>query len=183
VSPLSPEQVARSTWHPGCPVPAERLRLLRMSFWGFDDRPHSGELIVRDDVADDVVSAFRRLFAARFPLEAMRTATPDDLTAAPTGRGNATIAFVCRAATGQTRFSAHAYGLAVDVNPFQNPLQRRDGLVVPELASAYTDRTWRRPGMIVRGDVVTEAFADIGWTWGATFTSPVDTMHFSRTGD
>ena len=67
--------------------------------------------------------------------------------------------------------------------PVPDPLERRDGLVVPELASAYTDRSWRRPGMIVEGDVVTGAFAAIGWTWGATFSAPVDTMHFSATGD
>ena len=183
VGPVPAEVLARSTWRPGCPVPPERLRYLRMSFWGFDDRPHTGEMIVRDDVAEPVVGVFRRLFDARFPLEAMRIASGADLAALPTGRGNATGAFACRAATGQTRFSAHAHGLAIDVNPFQNPLERRDGLVIPELASAYTDRSWRRPGMIVEGDVVTEAFADIGWTWGATFTAPIDTMHFSATGD
>jgi hypothetical protein len=125
----------------------------------------------RDDVAEPVVGVFRKLFAARFPIEAMRLARPEDLTAPPTGRGNGTAAVACRAATGQTRFSAHASGLAIDVNPFQNPLERRAGLVVPELASAYTDRSWRRPGMIAEGDVVTEAFAAIGWTWGATFSA------------
>lgn len=182
IAPISAELLPRTTWRPGCPVPPERLRHLRMSFWGFDDRPHTGEMIVREDVAEPVVGVFRKLFAARFPIEAMRLATPEDLTALPTGRGNGTAAFACRAATGQTRFSAHASGLAIDVNPFQNPLERRDGLVVPELASAYTDRSWRRPGMIVEGDVVTEAFAGIGWTWGATFSAPVDTMHFSATG-
>jgi hypothetical protein len=182
IAPISAELLPRTTWRPGCPVPPERLRYLRMSFWGFDDRPHTGEMIVREDVAEPVVGVFRTLFAARFPIEAMRLARPEDLTAPPTGRGNGTAAFACRAATGQTRFSAHASGLAIDVNPFQNPLERRDGLVVPELASAYTDRSWRRPGMIVEGDVVTEAFAAIGWTWGATFSAPKDTMHFSRTG-
>jgi hypothetical protein len=144
IAPVSAELLPRTTWRPGCPVPPERLRYLRMSFWGFDDRPHTGEMIVREDVAEPVVGVFRKLFAARFPIEAMRLARPEDLAALPTGRG--------------------------------------DGLVVPELASAYTDRSWRRPGMIVEGDVVTEAFAAIGWTWGATFSSPVDTMHFSATG-
>jgi hypothetical protein len=82
---------------------------------------------------------------------------------------------------GGTRFSAHAYGLAIDVNPFQNPYQRGD-LVLPELASAYLDRTQLRPGMIVEGDVVVEAFAAIGWTWGGRWEQPSDAMHFSATG-
>ena len=54
--------------------------------------------------------------------------------------------------------------------------------VLPELASAYLDRGWVRPGMILPGDVVTQAFANIGWTWGATWTSLTDSMHFSATG-
>ena len=87
-SALTPEMVARSTWRPGCPVPPERLRYLTMSFWGFDDQPHTGEMIVRDDVADRVVGMFGRLFAARFPIEQMRVITPADLAARATGDGN-----------------------------------------------------------------------------------------------
>ena len=183
VAPLTPDELATSTWRPGCPVAPERLRLLRMSFWGFDGRPHTGRMVVRDDVADDVVGVFGMLYAARFPIEEMRPITPADLTAVASGRGNNTASFACRRATGQSRFSAHASGLAVDVNPFQNPLRRRDGLVVPELASAYADRDRRRPGMIVDGDVVVDAFDGIDWTWGARFSAPLDTMHFSATGD
>ena len=78
---------------------------------------------------------------------------------------------MCRRARTQTRWSTHAYGLAVDLNPFQNPYRRGD-LVLPELASAYLDRGRVRPGMIRPGDVVTKAFAAIGWTWGGTWRSP-----------
>lgn len=183
IAPVSPEVLARSTWRPGCPVPPERLRYLTMSFWGFDARVHTGEMIVRADVAEDVVGVFEQLFAARFPIEQMRVVSPAHMNAFPTGDGNNTSAFDCRTATGQRRFSAHAYGLAVDVNPFQNPLVRKDGLVIPELASAYTDRTWERPGMIGDGGVVVRAFEAIGWTWGARWRAPVDIMHFSATGN
>jgi len=99
-----------------------------------------------------------------------------------TGDGNDTAGFVCRAARGQTRFSAHAYGLAVDVNPFQNPLVKGD-LVLPELASAYRDREWWRPGMFLPGSAAVRAFTREGWTWGGTFHRPKDYQHFSRTGD
>ena len=183
IAPVSPEVLARSTWRPGCPVPPEQLRYLIMSFWGFDARLHTGEMIVHANVAEDVVGVFEQLFAARFPIEQMRVVSPADMNAFPTGDGNNTSAFDCRTATGQHRFSAHAYGLAVDVNPFQNPLVRRDGLVIPELASAYTDREWERPGMIGDGGVVVAAFEGIGWTWGARWRAPIDTMHFSATGN
>jgi hypothetical protein len=171
-----------ATWTPACPVRLADLRYVTVSFRGFDGRPHTGELVVHRRAAGQVVSVFARLYRAAFPIEQMRLVTTADLHAHPTGDGNNTAAFVCRAARNQRRWSAHAYGLAVDVNPFQNPYRRGD-LVLPELASSYLDRGWTRPGMIRPGDVVTRAFAAVGWTWGGTWRSPTDLMHFSATGD
>jgi hypothetical protein len=171
-----------ASWSERCPVRLEDLRYLTVSFVGFDDRAHTGELVVAARVADGVVEVFRRLYEQRFPVEEMRLPTTADLEAAPTGDGNNTAAYVCRAARGQKRWSAHALGLAVDVNPFHNPLVRRD-LVVPELAGAYADRDRVLPGMHRPGGPAVRAFADIGWTWGGTWRSSKDYMHFSATGD
>jgi hypothetical protein len=171
----------RIAWTPGCPVALADLRRLVLTFRGFDGLAHSGQMIVHRRVARDVVDVFRTLYAADFPIEQMALARLTDLDAPPTGDGNVTGAYACRATRGASTWSAHAYGLAVDINPFMNPYVD-DDLVLPELASAYTRRDWRRPGMIRRGDVVTRAFAEIGWTWGGDFSSVTDPMHFSATG-
>jgi len=175
------EIAARSTWNPSCPVPLDELRYVRLPYWGFDDRPHGGELLVNARVAEDLVAVFRVLFESRFPIEDMRIVAGPDVTAPPTGDGNNTTAFVCRSAVGSSRWSEHAYGLAVDINPFHNPYVAGTSLI-PELSGAYTDRSWRRPGMVVAGDEVTEAFALIGWGWGGEWNSSKDWMHFSATG-
>lgn len=182
ISRVPPDVLARSTWRPGCPVQPGELRHLTMSFLGFDGRPHTGEMLVHADVAADVVGVFGALFEAGFPLEEMRVVAAPELDLAPTGDGNNTTAFVCRAARDQTRWSAHAYGLAVDVNPFYNPYVR-DDLVLPELASAYLDRERERPGMVADGGPVVAAFDAIGWAWGGRWSEPLDLMHFSATGD
>jgi D-alanyl-D-alanine carboxypeptidase len=178
--PVTPALARRTdlAWFPGCPVELAELRLVELSFWGFDDRPHTGQLVVNETVADDVVSVFRSLHAARFPIEEMRLVTRADLDAPPTGDGNTTAAYACRPVTGSTGWSAHAYGLAIDVNPFNNPY-RNDDLVLPELASSYLDRGWRRPGMIFDGGPVVRAFESVGWTWGGDFRSVLDLHHFS----
>jgi hypothetical protein len=169
------------TWSPNCPVPLSGLRYLTVVFRGFDGKAHRGELVVATRMAPKVVAVFRALFATGFPIEEMRLPTTKDLRAKPTGDGNNTAAYVCRAARGQTRFSAHAYGVAIDVNPFQNPEVKRD-LVLPELASAYKDRSWHRAGMFLAGDRGVRAFAAIGWKWGGNWRSSKDPMHFSSTG-
>lgn len=171
----------RSTWRPACPVQPSELAYVTVSFWGFDRRPHTGELLVHREVAKDVVSVFRSLHRARWPIEEMRITRAAELDAPPTGDGNNTAGFACRPARLSSDWSEHAYGLAIDINPFHNPYVR-DELVLPERAIAYRDRSWRRPGMIFPGDVVTRAFARIGWGWGGSWTSSKDPMHFSRSG-
>ena len=174
--------LARSTWVPGCPVGRDRLAWVRLTFHGFDGGRHTGELLVNGAVAPDVVTVFRRLYDARFPIEEMRISTRAEQTAAPTGDGNNTGGFNCRPVRGATEFSQHAYGLAIDVNPFQNPYEK-GRLVLPELAGAYTDRSWKRPGMILTdAHPVVQAFASIGWAWGGTWNSLKDWQHFSRNG-
>ena len=118
---VPPDVVARSTWSAACPVGLADLRYLTVSFWGFDDRAHTGELLVHRSAADQLVAVFRRLFEVRYPIEEMRVIGPDELTASPTGDGNVTTAFVCRPVTGGASWSEHARGLALDVNPFHNP--------------------------------------------------------------
>jgi hypothetical protein len=172
--------LARSTWEPGCPVAADELSWVRLTFWGFDDQRHTGELLVNRSVAEDLVAVFRTLYRDRFPLEELRITTRQELDAAPTGDGNDTGAFVCRSSTGSTTtFSQHAYGLAIDVDPFQNPYTKGD-LVLPELASSYLDRADERPGMVT--DEVVAAFARIGWEWGGDWQSLKDYQHFSQNG-
>ena len=172
---------ARSTWQEGCPVTLDELRYVTVSFWGFDDEAHTGELIVHRDAADGMVGVFEQLFAARFPIEDMRVSTMADLDAPNTGDGNTTAAFVCRPTRGGSRWSEHARGLAVDVNPFQNPYIR-DGGVIPGLAGSYLDRANVRPGMLVPGAGPIEAFAALGWRWGGDWENPRDYMHFSANG-
>jgi hypothetical protein len=181
ISPVPPHVLARSSWKSICPVKPSQLRYLTMSFRGFDARAHTGEMLVNADVAQAVVGVFKRLFAAGFPIEEMGITPEAKLNLPPTGDGNNTEAFVCRQTRGQTPWSAHAYGLAIDLNPFDNPYVKGD-LVVPELASSYLDRDWVRSGMVLEGGPAVTAFESAGWKWGGRWSGPVDFMHFSATG-
>jgi hypothetical protein len=172
----------RSSWREECPVALEGLTYLTMSFYGFDGLPHTGEMLVAAEFADGVVEAFRRLWEVRFPIEEMRVQEEEEMDAPPTGDGNVTGSFECRPAVGQSGgWSMHAYGLAVDINPFHNPYTKGE-VVAPELASAYIDRTDVRPGMILEGDTAVGAFDEMGWGWGGRWNTAKDWMHFSSNG-
>ena len=130
MSPAPARVVARSTWEEGCPVAPSELAWVRVKFWGFDHRAHTGELLVNARAADGIAEVFGTLFRQRFPQEQVVIVRSYDPDAPPTGDGNATGAFVCRPTTGASYFSQHAYGLALDVNTFQNPYVKGD-VVLP----------------------------------------------------
>ena len=73
--------------------------------------------------------------------------------------------FNCRLVPGTSAWAQHAYGLAVDINPLENP-EIRNGQADPPAAAAWADWTRRSPAMIRAGDAAWRAFHAIGWTWG-----------------
>ncbi|MGH9120714.1 MAG: M15 family metallopeptidase [Acidimicrobiales bacterium] len=172
------------TWRAGCPVDASQLRLLQLTYWGFDSQPHVGTIVVNASVARPVIQVFSTLYAARFPIEEMVPQAAyggDDNVAAAS---DDTSGFNCRAAVapGPPQWSMHAYGEAIDVNDEQNPYI--DGAtIIPPAGSAYLDRSDVRPGMAVPGGALVEAFTAIGWGWGGNWATGTDYQHFSINGE
>lgn len=182
VAPVTAAQLPHS-WHRGCPVGPSRLRRLVVRYWGFDGRDHIGETIVNVRAVDPLTRVFARLYAARFPIHRLR---PVDAYGGNDERSLAadnTAAFNCRyaVASGPKRWSVHAYGLAIDVNPVENPYLE-SGRVHPRAGRAYLVRSRYRRGMAVRNGVLVRAFASVGWKWGGRWASSPDYQHFSATG-
>jgi hypothetical protein len=186
--PLRSQLRAGGFWHSGCPVALSDLRLLTVSYHGFDGRTHTGHLIVNRAATAPLAGVFRQLYGLHFPVRQMAVS---DFYGPVRGRprdGDVTASFECRQAspspcvggTGTGTWSMHAYGLAVDVNPLENPYvgcgQSRDPATRP-----FFDRTRHRKGMVTGRAV--RAFASEGWGWGGAWSGNTkDYMHFSSTG-
>jgi hypothetical protein len=182
VSRVTAAQLPHS-WHVGCPVSPAQLRRLRLTYWGFDGRAQTGTLVVNARAVSPLTRVFSRLYAARFPIRRMR---PIDAYGGSDERSldaDNTAAFNCRyaVASGPKHWSVHAYGLALDVNPVENPYLEA-GRVHPRAGRAYLDRSRYRRGMAVRGGLLVNAFGSVGWPWGGRWTGSPDYQHFSSTG-
>lgn len=183
------QEMRGSTWKPGCPVPLADLRLLRFTYWSFDDEVKRGPMVVHEDVAEDVLWVFGRLFKAGFPIKRValtREFVPEGFEPRISSSRSVTASFNCRPVITPLGpgddYSQHSFGLAVDVNPVQNPFVTADGFVRNRMSRPYLDRSKRLTGMINRGDVVVRSFAAIGWSWGGEWSSGKDYMHFSQSG-
>jgi len=173
--------IAAGAWRPGCPVGLDELRLVSVSYWGFDQAPHTGVLVVHRDAAPAIVSALGRLFAARSPIRRMELVDRYGADDERSMRADNTSAFNGRKVPGTDTWSQHAYGRAIDVNPLENPAIV-DGAVDPPQAAPYADRSRRVKGMIHAGDAAVRAFTAVGWKWGGYWHSLKDYQHFSANG-
>ena len=133
-------------------------------------------------LAAALVGVFRRLYAARFPIRRMR---PIDAYGGSDFRSieaDNTSAFNCRRVEGTSRWSNHAYGRAIDVNPIENPYVSSRGTTSHPASRQYLDRRRTRPGMATRGGALVRAFQAARWGWGGDWSGAHDYQHFSANG-
>jgi len=171
-------------WTSSCPVPVERLRVVNeISFVDFSDIVHTdGELVVLDVVAPKVVLIFRRLFELRFPIAQMRSMHHYSGEDSQSMAANNTSAFCHRPIDGSILASLHSYGLAIDLNPLQNPILifpegcEDKPIIQPKNGWQYVNRRHAKPGMV---ESLIALMAEHGFTrWGGTWTTPIDYHHF-----
>ena len=186
--PVRAELRAGGFWQRGCPVAMSDLRRLTVLYWGFDGRLHPGDLIVNRDAARPLARVFRELHRLRFRIHHLDVERTYGPVRNRVRDGDPSGSFDCRQAvpspctggTGTGTWSMHAYGLAVDVNPVENPYVGCGESHDPA-ARPYKDRSRRHRGMVT--PAVVRAFAAIGWGWGGSWPGDTkDYMHFSATG-
>ena len=179
--PLPPAlraQLSQHRWHRGCPVSLSQLRLLTVSYRGFDHAIHTGQLVVNASAAQPMLRVFARLYGLHFPIRAMNPLSDS---------GDNTAAFDCRDAASSPcpgtppthSWSEHAYGEAVDLDPTENPYTGC-GVTRDRASTPYLNRSRHRPGMVT--PAVVSAFASVGWGWGGNWSGTQDYMHFSANG-
>jgi len=165
-------------------VPPRELRAIHMPYIGFDRAAHKGELIVSARVVKKVIKVFARLYRARFPIRRMRPAGAYHGSDPRSMAADNTSGFNCRRAVapGPPQWSMHAYGLAIVVNPVQNPYVETGAGAQPPAGAAYLNRSDLRRGMACPGGVLVQAFTAIGWGWGGNWPGSPDYQHFSSSG-
>jgi len=192
--PLTPsirqDVVSAHAWSARCPVPLSQLRILAVTYRGFDGRPHTGELIVNEAAVRPLTIVFRRLYALRFPIHHMELVDTYGPRGSRPADGDFTASFECRQASaspcgglanrGTGSWSQHAYGEAVDLNPVENPYVGC-GMTRDKASLSYLDRRRLRRGMVT--PAVVQAFRAVGWGWGGDWSGATkDYMHFSASG-
>ncbi len=159
----------------------DELSYLTLSYIGYDEKEHTGNMIVDKALADEVILIFEELYAEKFPINKMKLVCEyggdDELSM----RDNNTSAFNYRTVVGGTQISKHALGRAIDINPLVNPYIRpSDNLVLPQTAAEYIDRSKNITGMIHADSICVKTFKKYRWIWGGDWETLKDYQHFEK---
>ncbi len=167
-------------------IALRELRYLRLLYVGFDGKTHVGELVVHESLADDMLEIFRTLYDNGYQIEKMRLVDDYGGDDNASIQDNNTSAFNYRVVEGTTTLSRHAFGMAIDINPFYNPyVAHRNGElhIDPDGSELYADREADFPHKIGgEGDLCLKLFLEKGFVWGGNWKNIKDYQHFQIPG-
>jgi len=167
---------------PDCPpYIKERLRLITIKYYSFDNKIHQGQLVIDKDLVDDIQFAFEQALNAKFPIYSVipishisfrRNGRWDDNLSM---EANNTSCFNYRTITGSNNLSKHALGRAIDINPVQNPYIRGN-TVLPANSRYNTNES----GTLTNDNVIVITLISRGWVWGGNWTALKDYQHLEK---
>lgn len=166
-----------------CTVPYEDLRYVSVLYKDFNGNTQAGEIVCNKAIAQDLVEIFFELYCNGYQIDKIRLIdeynADDDLSC----EDNNTSCFNFRQVYGSNNLSKHALGLAIDINPFQNPyITYPNGVerISPPGSEPYADRDSGLPHMITEDDLCYQLFTQHGFTWGGHWNSLKDYQHFQK---
>lgn len=154
-----------------------QMEVVRIGYLGFDRKDHIGQLVVHRELAEEVIEMFGEIREAEFPIVKMVPIVAYGWSDEKSIEDQNTSGFNYRKTSGPgvsgTIMSKHAFGRAIDLNPFQNPFVDADG-------SSPQPYVPGAKGVISSDSKVVEIFKRHGWKWGGDWSGGKDYQHFEK---
>ena len=170
------------------------LRYIKVLHYNFYHQIQVGELVVNQAIAEDCRQIFMELFQEEYEINSMylidryyekdqaRNGEQVDISSI---NDDNTSAFHYRKIAGTEVLSNHAYGMAIDINPLENPYVKEADLQQTVASpykdyNSYKDRTAQRAHMISKDDACYRIFKAHGFQWGGEWNGNKDYQHFEK---
>ncbi len=154
----------------------DSLVLLNINYYSFDNKIHTGQIIVNKVVAEDTKYIFNLMLKNKMPINKMIPIVKYNWNDDKSMEDNNTSAFNYRFVAGTTRLSNHALGRALDINPQLNPVFYSDGKKSPDNGNRDTTK----PYTFTPDHFVVKELKKRGWRWGGDWNSLKDYHHFDK---
>ena len=189
ISEITPDienrMIEGNSWRQGCPVSLHNLRYLQLAYLDFNGQTQMGEMIVHESIASNTVYVFEELYIMHYAIDKMQLVSDYSGNDWQSIESDNTSAFNCRPVSGKKKkWSKHAYGKAIDINPIANPYISKTGHISHKASYKYKKRrhldinNLADRALLLSSDPATKAFKKYGWSWGGDWRSMKDYQHF-----
>jgi hypothetical protein len=173
-------------WTSECLIPLERFKLLTVTYHDFDNKPQQGEIIVLDVVAEETIKIFKQLLDIKFPIYKIRLIDEYGGDDEASMEDNNSSCFNYRKIAGSSLLSIHGLGMAIDINPLQNPYLVLDkaNATIKVYPKEGMDFVNRNKDYIGKVEPIVHIFKQYGFqAWGGNWGEPIDYHHFQVNRD
>lgn len=167
--------------YPDCPEEIlEQQELMSIKYLSVDQKFHEGQLVIHQQLAKDVQDLFNFIITLPesnyFPVESIKPVILYNNDDEASMAANNTSAFNYRKVKDQDKLSNHSYGVALDINPRQNPVIIEGNITEPANGE-YNPET---PGTLHEDHPVVKFLKERGWQWGGDWETKKDYQHFYK---
>lgn len=155
----------------------EELNYLHILYYDFENEVQEGEIICNKAIRDDLLEVFQELYEAKYQLCSVRLVDDFDANDEMSMEANNTSCFNYREIRDTGVLSRHGLGLAIDINPLNNPCVIGDSYE-PLTAGEFVDRSKDFDHKIDEDDLAYKLFTEHGFFWGGSWKSVKDYQHF-----
>lgn len=156
----------------------KNLTLINVMYISYDEKIHKGQIVIHKLLSAEIKEIFDELLSKRFPIEKVIPIVKYNWDDEASMLDNNSSAFNYRYIMGTEKLSNHSFGIAIDINPLQNPYIVGKKVIPP--GSKY-DKTAK--GVILENSDIVKAFKKRGWDWGGNWETRKDFQHFERALD
>ena len=152
----------------------DQLELIVVRYYSVDGKLHQGQILTNKRMAEKIKSMFEIMLKVRFPVAHAIPVVKYNWDDEQSMEDNNTYSFCYRNAG----FSKHAKGLAIDINPFFNPVRWKGGYTYRKdkpVGAVYDPNV---PGTFSVDSKMVHQFKELGLRWGHSFSMKYDDHHF-----
>ncbi len=151
-----------------------QLQLINIQYYSTDGKIHQGQILTNRKMVRKTQLMFQIMKQMKFPIAraipVVKYGWNDDLSM----QANNTYSFCYR----NISYSKHARGMAIDINPFFNPVRWKKGYAHRSDKPAGATYNPTVSGTFYESSPIIKVFRKNGLRWGHTFSRKYDDHHF-----
>ena len=172
-------------------IKLEDLVYIKFLHYDFNNNVKEGELIINRKIKDNIINVLKELFDNKYQINSFKLIdnyfdNEEDKIAIDRKSilDDNSYSFFYRKIYGTDKLSNHAYGLAIDINPRENPYLpvidgKYDYTYLDEQDKYYIEnRDKNLDHVITHDDLLYKVFVKNGFSWGGDWDTSKDYQHF-----